>query len=116
MCENYGGLITKLSQDKDILKIKDEGRDICGTPDNDIDKKTRQAVNLISKRFILKATNRMISNGIASLDDSPSKAVLQSKYPCRGKQLRGAFMRLRGGVAPVTGQLRPAFLIALAEI
>ena len=41
----------------------------------------------------------MISLGVASL-----------------KQLRSAFLRLRGGVAPGTGQLRPEFLITLAEV
>ena len=130
--ENYGGLITMLLQDKDILKVKDERRKNRGTPEDDSDKKTRQAVSLISKGFISKATNRMISHGVASLEDPRSKAVLQSKYPCRGKQmpasvtkgqavysmkqLRNAFLRLRGGVAPGTGQLRPGFLITLAEV
>ena len=130
--ENYAGLLTLLIHDKEAAKNKEERRKNRGLPEEDSDKKTRQAVSLISRGFISKASNRMISHGVASLDDPRSKAALQSKYPSRGKQmpasvtkgqavhsmqtLRDAFLKLRGGVAPGTGQLRPEFLITLAEV
>ena len=95
-------------------------------------KKTRQAVSLVSKGFISKATNRMTSHGIASIDDPVSKAVLASKYPPRSRDLPGSVTRgqcvdtmrtvrdswlaLKSGVAPGTGQLRPEFLVTLAEV
>ena len=94
--------------------------------------KTRQAVSLISRGFISKATNRITSNGVASLSDPISKAALQSKYHKRGRNLpakwtkglavdsmmplREAFLNIKGGVAPGTGQLRPEFLVMLAEV
>ena len=74
----------------------------------------------------------MVSHGLACLEDSQSKPVLQSMYPCTGKQMpasvtkgqavysmkkhSGAFLRRRGGVAPGTEQLRPEFLIAVTVI
>ena len=64
--------------------------------------------------------------------DPRSKSALQSKYPARGRpmpllvtkghavdsmmSLKEAFLKLKGGVAPGTGQLRPEFLVTLAEV
>ena len=74
----------------------------------------------------------MTSHRVASLDDPIAKAALVSKYPPRGqamppsvtkgqcvdtmKTLRDSFLSLKGGVAPDTGQLRPEFLVTLAEV
>ena len=97
-----------------------------------MEKKTRQAVSLISKGKISKAVNRMTSHGVACLEDPRTKAALESKYPPRGKPmpdsvskgqavdtmrtLRTSWLALKGGVAPGTGQLRPEFLVTLAEV
>lgn len=95
-------------------------------------KKSRQAVSLISKGFISKASNRMTSHGVASLSDPITKAALSSKYPKRClpipqrvektspieslSGLRDALINLKRGVAPGSGQFRPEFLITLAEV
>jgi len=129
--EDYGQLINIWIRDRDIASkknLKARNPTISDRSEN----KTRQAVNLISRGFISKATNRITSHGVASLKDPQSKAALQSKYPDRGRDmpvqltkglavesmisLREAFLALKGGVAPGTGQLRPEFLTTLAEV
>ena len=74
----------------------------------------------------------MTSHGVACIDNPDTKTALKSKYPLRGrelpqtvtrgqavdtmKSLRDAFLSLKSGVAPGTGQLRPEFLVTLAEV
>lgn len=129
--ENYGELVRLWILDRDGVKNKPRHR---YEPEQDeiLERKTRQAVSLISKGFISKATNRIISHGVANLNDPRSKSALQSKYPARGRpmpllvtkghavdsmmSLKEAFLKLKGGVAPGTGQLRPEFLVTLAEV
>ena len=129
--ENYGELVRLWILDRDGVKNKPRHR---YEPEEDemLERKTRQAVSLISKGFISKATNRIISHGVANLNDPRSKSALQSKYPARGRpmpllvtkghavdsmmSLKEAFLKLKGGVAPGTGQLRPEFLVTLAEV
>lgn len=129
--DNYGELVNLWVRDRDILEKKKRGSNSHDKGDG-LENKTRQAVSLISKGYISKATNRIISHGVASLSDPRSKAALQSKYPVRGRDmpvqvtkglavfsmmpLREAFLTLKGGVAPGTGQLRPEFLVTLAEV
>ena len=129
--DNYGELVKIWMLDRNAIENKSR---IPNKPDQDegFERKTRQAVSLISKGYISKATNRIISHGVANLNDPRSKSALQSKYPARGRSmpllvtkghavdsmmsLREAFLTLREGVAPGTGQLRPEFLVALAEV
>ena len=128
---DYGLLVQLWMKDNELAKKKEERRG-RGNTASDISKKARQAVSLISKGFISKATNRMISHGVASIDDPISKAALASKYPPRTKEMpasvtrgqcvdtmrnmRDSWLALKGGVAPGTGQLRPEFLVTLAEV
>ena len=65
---DYGLLVQLWTKDKELAKMKEDRRG-RGNTASDISKKARQAVSLISKGFISKATNRMISHGVASLDD-----------------------------------------------
>ena len=127
--EDYGQLINIWIRDRDIASKKKSRNH---TTSDGSENKTRQAVSLISRGFISKATNRITSHGVANLKDPQSKAALQSKYPDRGRDmpvqvtkglavdsmysLREAFLALKGGVAPGTGQLRPEFLTTLAEV
>ena len=129
--DNYGELVNMWMRDRDIADKKKRKSNIHDQGDVSANK-TRQAVSLISRGYISKATNRIISHGVASLSDPRSKAALQSKYPARGRDmpvqvtkgyavdsmmpLREAFLMLKGGVAPGTGQLRPEFLVTLAEV
>ena len=120
--ENYGELVNLWIRDREIAKKKKRR---SSSPDREsvASMKTRQAVSLISRGYISKATNRITSNGVASLSDPISKAALQSKYPKRGRNMpaqvtkglavdsmmppREAFLTLKCGIAPGTGQLRP---------
>lgn len=129
--DNYGELVKMWILDRDSVKNKPRNPNKPGQ-DEGSERKTRQAVSLISKGYISKATNRIISHGVANLNDPRSKSALQSKYPARGRpmpllvtkghavdsmmSLREAFLTLREGVAPGTGQLRPEFLVTLAEV
>ena len=129
--ENYGELVTLWMKDREIA-MKKKTRNRIHDPVYDSSSKTRQAVKLISKGYISKAINRITSHGVASLRDPVSKAALQAKYPLRGRNmpeqvtkglavdsmmpLKEAFLTLKGGVAPGTGQLRSEFLVALAEV
>ena len=128
---DFAEIVKLWCQDVEAERKKEEKRQNRPKPNQDISKKTRQAVSLISKGQISKAVNRMTSNGVASLDDPIAKAALKTKYPARGKvmpdsvtkgqavdtmrTLRDAWLALKAGVAPGTGQLRPEFLITLAE-
>ena len=114
---DYGELVKIWLQDREVQKKKEEKQ--RGKPSEDLEKKTRQAVSLISKGMISKAVSRMISFGIANLDDPVSIAALASKYPPRGrlmpdsvtkgqcvdtmKTLRNTFLSLKAGVAGMMG-------------
>ena len=129
---DYGELVRLWLLDVQVAKKKEERRGNRAKPGQDIEKKARQAVSLISRGHISKAVNRMTSHGVASLEDPVAKAALASKYPGRGKEmpqsvskgqavdtmrtLRDSFLALKAGVAPGTGQLRPEFLVTLAEV
>ena len=132
IADDYGKLVTMWMNDREIANKKESRRNGHHDQSDLTANKTRQAVSLISRGFISKATNRIVSHGVASLNDSRSKAALKSKYPPRGRELpthvtkgqavetmmtlREAFLMLKGGVAPGTGQLRPEFLVTLAEV
>ena len=129
--ENYGKLVKMWMLDRDNAEKKPRSYNTADQDERSANK-TRQAVSLISKGYISKATNRIISHGVANLSDPISKTAIQSKYPARGRSmpllvtkghavesmmsLREAFLTLKGGVAPGTGQLRPEFLVTLAEV
>ena len=130
--DNYEELIRLWRLDREAAERKKEGRR-QKPPDKSAEdpKKTRQAVSLISKGYISKATNRMISNGVADINNPATKASLGEKYPPRGRPmpefvtkgepvesmrgLRDVFLNLKGGTAPGTGGMRPEYLVSLAE-
>ena len=128
---DFGELVNLWQHDKEVVERKEEKRNRV-KPSSDMNKKSRQALSLLSKGFISKATNRMTSHGVASIEDPKSKAALASKYPPRIKEMpptvnrgqcvdtmrtiRDSWLALKGGVAPGTGQLRPEFLVTLAEV
>ena len=129
---DYGELVRLWLNDVKVTKKKEVRRGKRVKPGQDISKKARQAVSLISRGQISKAASRMTSHGVASLEDPIAKAALASKYPARGKEmpqtvskglavdtmmtLRDSWLSLKAGVAPGTGQLRPEFLVTLAEV
>jgi hypothetical protein len=127
---DFGELINLWKHDREKIKK----RDLMVVPGAQVDnqKKARQAVSLISKGLISKATNRMISYGVASASDPTIIEALSAKYPPRSRELplkvikgqavesmqtlKDSFLSLSSGVAPGTGQLRPEFLSSLAEV
>ena len=129
---DFGELVKLWEQDLLTIKRKEEKRRNRPKPEYDINKKARQAVSLISKGQVSKAVSRITSHGVASLDDPTAMQALKSKYPARGKEmpatvckgvavdtmktLRDSWLALKTGVAPGTGQLRPEFLVTLAEV
>ena len=129
---DYGAVVKLWLDDMKVRGEKDRRREGGGKPSKEDEKKTRQAVSFISRGWISKAVNRMTSNGVASLENRRVKASMEAKYPDRGKEmparvskgqcvdtmrtLREPLLALKRGVAPGTGQLRPEFLITLAEV
>ena len=84
--DNYGELVKIWMLDRNAIENKSR---IPDKPDQDegLERKTRQAVSLISKGYITKGTNRIISHGVVNLNDPRSKSALQSKYPARQRSM-----------------------------
>ena len=129
---DFGELINLWKHDCERIKKREHMRVTGAKVQVDNQKKARQAVSLISKGLISKATNRMISHGVASASDPTTIQALSAKYPPRSRELpltvtkgqavesmktlKDSFLSLSSGVAPGTGQLRPEFLSTLAEV
>ena len=91
----------------------------------------REVVGLINQGKISKALQRVTSCGVASVEDPAVLAMLQSKYPARGKPLparvtkgqcvdglaglRESLLKLEPGVSAGTGGMKAEYLITLAE-
>ena len=88
--EDYTKLVQLWQKDTETAKKKAAKRQPRATTDEDEEKerKARQAVSLISKGQISKASNRMLSNGVASLDNAQSLDALKAKYPQRGRPMQ----------------------------
>ena len=54
-----------------------------------LDRKTRQAVDLIYKGMVSKAVNRMNSHGLASMSDPRVAAQVKAKHPDREGNYQG---------------------------
>ena len=135
VAEDYGRLIEIFKSDREVVTLKNEKRKNIVSQrqgGEDPEKKTRNAISLISRGLISKAANRMTSFGVVNINDPVSKAALKSKYPSRGRGMQthvtkgtpvdnfnglsGEFHNLKSGVAPGTGGMRPEFLVSLAEV
>ena len=80
--EDYNKLVQLWQKDLEAARKKVARRQQKATDeDEEKERKARQAVSLISKGQISKASNRMLSNGVASLDNDQSLQALKSKYP-----------------------------------
>ena len=135
VASDYGRLIELFKSDREVVTLKNEKRrNIVSQKQGgeDPEKRTRNAISLISRGMISKAANRMTSFGVVNINDPVSKAALLSKYPSRGRQVQthvikgspvdnfngisGEFHNLKSGVAPGTGGMRPEFLVTLAQV
>ena len=135
VASDYGRLIELFKSDREVVTLKNEKRKKIVSQKQggeDPEKRTRNAISLISQGMISKAANRMTSFGVVNINDPVSKAALKSKYPSRGREMQthvikgtpvdnfnmisGAFYNLKSGVAPGTGGMRPEFLVTLAEV
>ena len=86
---------------------------------------------LINTGKISKALQRVTSCGVASVEDPAVLAILQSKYPARGRPLparvsrgqcvdnlaglRDSLLKLEPGVLPGTGGMKAEYLTVLAQ-
>ena len=130
---DYGTLVELWQKDHESAEARSSRRaQSRASKPPDPANKTRQAVSLISKGFISKATNRLTSHGVAPPDDPRTIEALRAKYPERGKEiqenvtkgraveslgrLREAYLALPAGIAPGTGQMRPEFLKTIGEV
>ena len=91
----------------------------------------REVVGLINAGKISKALQRVTSCGVASAEDPAVLAILQSKYPARGRPLpvrvsrgqcvdnlaglRDSLLKLEPGVSPGTGGMKAEYLTVLAQ-
>ena len=114
--QDFGGLIELWLHDTEVAKQKANRK--TQSHQQDSAKLTRNAVSLISRGYLSKAVNRMVSHGIASPTDPAAVEALKRKYPPRKEplptqvvkgqaveglsSLRDLFLSLRPGIAPGT--------------
>ena len=131
---DWGQLITLWEKDKmasqeakKFKRVRDKRKDL-----DNLDLKSRQAVNLIAHGQVSKAANRINSFGVGDIADPVIMSQVRNKYPERGRSLpetvcwrkpidnlkgvREALLNLERGKSPGTGGLRAEFLIILAEM
>ena len=91
----------------------------------------REVKGMINSGKISKALHRVTSCGVANIEDPAILAMLQSKYPARGRPLparvtrgqcvdslaglRESLMGLEPGVSPGTGGMKAEYLILIAK-
>ena len=112
-----------------ILAEKNERRNRRGHREGggeEMDKKRRDVLALISSGQISRAMQRVTSHGLASMDDPAIRQQMESKYPARGhalpdsvpkhspadhlRGLRDSLKALSPGSAPGCGGMRPEHL------
>ena len=127
---DWGGLIDLWEQDRKILAEKNEtrsrrGHRQVGGPE-EMEKKRRDVLALISSGQISRAMQRVTSHGLASMDDPAIRQQMESKYPARGhpmpesvpkhspvdhlRGMRDSLKALSPGSAPGCGGMRPEHL------
>ena len=130
---DWGQLVTLWEKDKIVAQEKKRFlREKTVLKDNNLDLKTRNAVNLISQGQVSKAAKRINSHGVADTDDQRVMQQIRMKYPERGRPLpdnvgwgrpvenlrglRESLLSLERGKSPGSGGLRAEFLVILAEM
>ena len=88
---DWGSLIDLWEKDLNILKERNERRRRRGgrlvEGGEDLDKKRRDVLGLISSGQISRAMQRVTSHGLASLENPAIRRQIESKYPARGRPL-----------------------------
>ena len=125
---DWGGLIDLWEKDRKILAEKNERRNRRGHREagEEMDKKRRDVLALISSGQMSRAMQRVTSHGLASMDDPAIRQQMESKYPARGhalpdsvpkhspadhlRGLRDSLKALSPGSAPGCGGMRPEHL------
>ena len=127
---DWGGLIDLWEKDRRILAEKNERRNRRGHREaggvEDMERKRRDVLALISSGQISRAMQRVTSHGLASMDDPAIRQQTESKYPARGhalpesvpkhspvdhlRGLRDSLKALSPGSAPGCGGMRPEHL------
>ena len=117
---------------EDLRKKENKARSKGRYQEEDVEKKKREALKLLSKGLIGKSVDRMTSFGTADQKDPKILDLIRSKYPGRGKPLprfvpkaqcvdnlkglQESWLNLKPGVSPGPGGLRGEFLTTLAEV
>ena len=131
---DWGGLIDLWEKDRKILVDKKERRNRRGhrqAEGDDLEKKRRDFLTLISSGQISRAMQRVTSHGLASMDSPAIRQQMESKYPARGRPLpdsvpkhspiehlrglRDSLKALSPGSAPGCGGMRPEYLQTLGH-
>ena len=125
---NWGRLVTLWESDRKFAReIKEKRRPNSDNKQEDLERKSKSAVNLIAKGRVSKAMNRINSHGLASMLDPVVMQQVNAKYPKTGrplpasvtrgkpaenlKGLRDSLLGLETGKSPGTGGLRSEYLI-----
>ena len=99
--------------------------------EDDLNKKRREVISLISSGQISRAMQRVTSHGLANMSDPAVMAQVKAKYPTSGwplpvsvpkgqpvENLRGLRDRLKGllpGLSPGCGGMRPEYLRVIGQ-
>ena len=135
--DDWGTLLTILEKDIKLVEREDRTRGVhrgreVDTEGAEIDRKRRNALQLLSKGQISKAVRVITSNGVGDMEDPAVRAQMEEKYPARVHPLplavskgqcvdnlrgmRDLLLTLEEGVSSGTGGMRPEYLTCLAEI
>ena len=108
---NFGCLIDLWQKDKENLKRKGGKRAEKETSkDEESEKVARKSISLISKGFISKASNRMLSKGVASMESKETQLAMKAKFPKTKVDAQGA------GLGSDDGSTRQEVIRQLEEL
>ena len=118
--------------EKDLSRLsKSQKRTKPDDDDYQSDRKRREVLGLITTGQVSKATDRVVSHGVADVQDSSVLDQLKAKFPIRRNSLpisvpkvspidsftglRQSLLALEPGKSPGSGGMRPEYLVALSE-
>ena len=124
-------MIVMLEKNKGVVE-RNRNRRRQTDQGEDMDKKGRVALGLLSKGKVSKAVSRINSKGVASMADPEVVNQMAAKYPERKRELpafvtngqcvdnlrdqRESLLALEPDVSPGTGGFRAEYLIVMGEL
>ena len=131
--KNWGKIVElwEVDKEREKRKKKDKKKPREKTEEDKKAELRREVVAMINEGKISKALQRVTSYGVASVEDPAVLAMLQSKYPARGRPLpeqvvrgqcidnlaglRDSLLQLESGISPGTGGMKAEYLTVLAQ-